>query len=404
MRSDLCNRYAWSRAIQRRPVHWLPILLLCACYSSPVPLEDTPSVPVDRALLGRWEYRDAKAGTTDAIVIRAASSRRYSITYETASGKRLLYTGYESILDRKRFLQFRRDSIGARWHIAALGNAPAPGGSRMVHVLVGGKELNGTFDTPAELRAKVRALLVSRAKVWTTYEVTRAGGVAPEPPGKVEGGAQSGSSRSRPGPQPRMDEKQARVVVSSARAAAQVLACEQRNYAACEDAAMRYDLGDGLPQDAKRAAELFDRACEGGRVGSCYNGGRMYETGEGVSDAQLPKNEPRAAVLYGHGCRGGDARSCRSLGRLYEMGRGVPKNLSRALSSYRQQLILLERGCAANQKDSCHDLASWYHNSYGVPAQVLSRDKARALELYRKSCGLGNAAACNAARRLSGSE
>jgi TPR repeat protein len=53
------------------------------------------------------------------------------------------------------------------------------------------------------------------------------------------------------------------------------------------------------------AAAFFDRACEGGDAGGCYELGLLYDDAKGV-----PFDSDRAAALYRRACEGGFAKAC----------------------------------------------------------------------------------------------
>ena len=66
-----------------------------------------------------------------------------------------------------------------------------------------------------------------------------------------------------------------------------------------------------MPEDAARAASLFQSACDGAEPRGCLNLGRLYETGKGVA------RDPAAAlVLYRKGCSLGNAQACEEATRL----------------------------------------------------------------------------------------
>ena len=67
-----------------------------------------------------------------------------------------------------------------------------------------------------------------------------------------------------------------------------------------------YFSGEGVTRDPARAASLYQQACDGGAVESCYNLGVLYENGAGVT-----RDLARAASLYQQACDGGLAQGCR---------------------------------------------------------------------------------------------
>ena len=74
-----------------------------------------------------------------------------------------------------------------------------------------------------------------------------------------------------------------------------------------------YDKGD-----YQKAAELYQKACDSGVAGGCYNLGLLYDEGQGVN-----QDYQKAAQLFQKACDGGGALGCSNLGVLYVNGQGV---------------------------------------------------------------------------------
>jgi len=64
-------------------------------------------------------------------------------------------------------------------------------------------------------------------------------------------------------------------------------------------------------QDKVEAAELFNKACNGGDMDGCTNLGFMYEKGDGVR-----QNTSRAKELYGKACDLRFEEGCKAFARL----------------------------------------------------------------------------------------
>ena len=69
--------------------------------------------------------------------------------------------------------------------------------------------------------------------------------------------------------------------------------------------------GAGAPEDAARAAELFQSACDGAEPRGCLNLGQLYEAGKGVA-----KDSAAALTLYRKACGLGHVRACAEAERL----------------------------------------------------------------------------------------
>ncbi len=97
-----------------------------------------------------------------------------------------------------------------------------------------------------------------------------------------------------------------------------------------------YDKGD-----YQKAAELYQKACDGGEAFGCGKLGISYAKGQGVR-----QNYQKAAELYQKACDGGEAFGCFSLGFLYEDGQGVKQDFSTAKQYYGKACDLgLQSGC-----------------------------------------------------------
>ena len=124
--------------------------------------------------------------------------------------------------------------------------------------------------------------------------------------------------------------------------------CARGDALSCGAAGESYDHGDikGVKQDKFKAVELYTKACDGGRAGSCSNLGFMYSNGEGVRQDKF-----KAVELYTKACDGGDAKGCSNLGVMYANGEGVRLDRKRALALFGKACDLkLEIGCKTYEK------------------------------------------------------
>ncbi|HHO42486.1 MAG TPA: sel1 repeat family protein [Epsilonproteobacteria bacterium] len=55
-----------------------------------------------------------------------------------------------------------------------------------------------------------------------------------------------------------------------------------------------YETGDGIKQDSFKAAELYQKACDGGNAWGCNNLGFMYHNGDGI----IKQDKVKALELY----------------------------------------------------------------------------------------------------------
>jgi TPR repeat protein len=85
--------------------------------------------------------------------------------------------------------------------------------------------------------------------------------------------------------------------------------------------ALRYDSGQGVPQNYTKAVEWLHKAAEQGFVKAQYNLGSMYYSGQGV-----PQDNPEAAKWFLLAAERGFASAQKNLGAQYGLGQGVPQN------------------------------------------------------------------------------
>jgi TPR repeat protein len=117
--------------------------------------------------------------------------------------------------------------------------------------------------------------------------------------------------------------------------------------------------GDGTKKDETRAHDLYASSCA-----------KMEGTGcTFLGHATFHSDPAKSAPLYEKGCQLGHDSGCTYLGILLDEGRGITKDTAKALT-------LWEKACLDEEATACFHLAT------ALP----QTDKARRLELARKSC------------------
>ncbi len=191
--------------------------------------------------------------------------------------------------------------------------------------------------------------------------------------------------------------------------------CEAGEATACTDLALAYESGEGVAKDQARAMRLHEKACGAGASGSCDRLGSIHEFGWSV-----PVDAVRAAGYYEKACAGDQAMGCQSLGALRESGRSGAKDGPGAAAAYdracrigdepdacallaqllvrglvpkdpKRAVALAEKACAARAR-LCGVLG-WLSASGAAG----SPNEARALDLFLKGCGGGDAYSCTEA-------
>jgi TIR domain/Sel1 repeat len=120
---------------------------------------------------------------------------------------------------------------------------------------------------------------------------------------------------------------------------------DQGNYATNFEIGRRYEKGEGVPQDYRKAAEFFQKAADRGNAEAQDNLGWLYEHGRGV-----PQDYRKAAEFFQKAADRGNARAQDRLGWLYEHGRGVPEDLEKAKELYQKAADQGNEAAIANLK------------------------------------------------------
>ena len=120
-----------------------------------------------------------------------------------------------------------------------------------------------------------------------------------------------------------------------------------------------YANGTGVPRDASKAVELYQKAAAQGNAGAQANLGWMYESGTGV-----PKDATKAVEWYQKAAAQGDVDAQKSLGWLYFFGIDVPKDAIKAFEWYQK---------AAAQGDALAQstVGKSYAYGYGPPKDMV---------------------------------
>jgi len=91
------------------------------------------------------------------------------------------------------------------------------------------------------------------------------------------------------------------------------------------DLGVMYYRGKGVPKDAAKAVEWYQKAVAQGNSPAQFNLGVMYHSGEGV-----PKDAAKAVEWYQKAATQGNAFAQGNLGVMYARGEGVPEDELRA--------------------------------------------------------------------------
>ena len=143
--------------------------------------------------------------------------------------------------------------------------------------------------------------------------------------------------------------------------------------AACRSWAMMAYFGEAGAKDAKVALAAFTRACKYGEPDTCgFLGTLVTETGGTL--------EPVLAVIE-QSCKDGHEQACIALGNQLAAS---PRETDR-----RKAFDVFVASCGRKSDDGCLRQADLLADGWGI-----TKDVAKAEELYRSRCDAGRAAAC----------
>lgn len=140
---------------------------------------------------------------------------------------------------------------------------------------------------------------------------------------------------------------------------------------------LMYRKGDGVPKDATKAVEWYEKAATQNQADAQCDLGLMYSVGHGV-----PEDAVKAAEWYQKAAAQGNAEAQNSLSDIYLFGKGVPKDVIKSIEW---------RHKAAEQGNAFAQLflgIAYYYGDQGV-----QKDLTKALEWYQKAAEHGNASA-----------
>ncbi|MGG7074064.1 tetratricopeptide repeat protein [Campylobacter sp. 9BO] len=128
----------------------------------------------------------------------------------------------------------------------------------------------------------------------------------------------------------------------------------------------------------KAKLEIGNEKCDKNK-NECFKLGEEYFTANDYT---------KAAEFYQKGCDGGDARGCTNLGGLYYNGNVLKEDKAKAVE-------LLKKGCDGRDGRGCFNLGYLYR--YGIG---LKEDKTKATKLFKKACNGGDARGCKTLKQI----
>ena len=123
---------------------------------------------------------------------------------------------------------------------------------------------------------------------------------------------------------------------------------------------MMYELGKGVPQDAKKSVVYYREAADKGYSYAQYNLAVSYDTGNGI-----PLNYREAVKWYQRAADQGASFAQYNLGVMFEEGRGTRKDFKKAAYWYRKAAL-------QGHKQAQNNLAWLYKKGQGLKLDPVS--------------------------------
>jgi uncharacterized protein len=143
---------------------------------------------------------------------------------------------------------------------------------------------------------------------------------------------------------------------------------------------LRYKNGEGVPKDATRALEWFQKAAAQENAGAQFLLGSMYNDGDSVA-----VDTAKAVEWFQKAAANGHAFAHHTLGLMYQYGQGVTKDIPKAIDWYQKAALLKDD---FSKSSSLTNLGLIYRYGTGVP-----KDAAKAIGWFQKASVLGDSEA-----------
>ncbi|WP_148803698.1 tetratricopeptide repeat protein [Campylobacter concisus] len=154
-------------------------------------------------------------------------------------------------------------------------------------------------------------------------------------------------------------------------------------FASCFCFANEYDIVQAAlkNKDYEKAEKILNKECGQNRAWACNQLAFLYAKGD-LKILSLFESAKKAKELYQKACDGGNANGCAGLGEMFFR----EQNYAKAFELY-------QKACDDEDGYGCGRLASLYYKGLGI-----EKDKSKAKELNKKACDLGNQFSCKFAK------
>ncbi|RWS15458.1 Sel1 repeat-containing protein 1-like protein [Dinothrombium tinctorium] len=142
--------------------------------------------------------------------------------------------------------------------------------------------------------------------------------------------------------------------------------CFENNYAhSCFSYGKALFYGRGIESDEKEAMIAFEKGCDLGFGGACFNAGQINIGAEPKARDIIKPDVKKGVTQLEKGCDLKDGKSCFTASCQYLFGKnGVEKNLQKAFK-------LAFKGCELDELRSCGNLSQMYERGDGVEKDLV---------------------------------
>jgi len=142
----------------------LAMLAIAGCYSSKVPLEDSPSAAVNKSWLGHWS-----AGDETRVVVYPFDEHQYVIDVINKDGEHALHRAFATAVAGETILSIR-NLQSDQWCFARIRGE----GDSLEMAMLRKDAIDATFESAADLRSAVEKIVDEPGAFADPFRLTRA--------------------------------------------------------------------------------------------------------------------------------------------------------------------------------------------------------------------------------------
>lgn len=160
--------------------------------------------------------------------------------------------------------------------------------------------------------------------------------------------------------------------------------CRGGDGKACYQIGVRHEVGDGVQQSWRDAANYWKKSCSLKFGNACQRMAALYKRGEEGVEKDYSKSihfSHLAASVHRESCRAGKEVDCFTLGLLYVEGSGIQQQCEEGMK-------LLREACERGTGLACDVLGEMYAEA--KEGSCVKQNFASARMYFKKACEIGN--------------